>query len=296
MTILFESDDDKNSRTKAILQYLILQEVVNNIGTEEIIEEKKRTQGLEMTDDVKTKIYNNTFESSAKKVLKDAKKYCFDFLVEDGLTDNFMAESKNKIIEDHLLAGLYDRTPDAYDSKTIDSIAKIIEKKAKALQNIPDEAKVNLKTILNQKSLIDSIIVNDSIKDVSETKISSDRGHENKKTRKVVDDLYNSSSTNAIDSINQLNAEFSPNQDTHSDSNIIKTSKTIFNNLHASLITTTSMCYGFINLGFKEVENIFSQQGEGNPKPSTKPGTRTVNLLEQTAPINEVLTGYSPTP
>ena len=67
--------------------------------------------------------------------------------------------------------------------------------------------------------------------------------------------------------------------------------------MHASLITTTSMCLGLIRLGVKEVENILSQQGEeSNSKPSAKPsGTRTTNLLEQTAPTNEGLTGYRPT-
>lgn len=145
------------------------------------------------------------------------------------------------------------------------------------------EDKTKLETILNQKSLIDSIIVDDSIEDVQATKTSSNRGQDNKKTRKVVDELYNGLST-ASDSINILHAKFSPNQGS-SDPDIIKTSKTLFNSLHASLITTTSICYGFINLGFKEVGNIFSQQGEGDPKPSAKPsGTRTDNLLGQTNP------------
>jgi hypothetical protein len=267
---IFESEDEKNSRAKAILQYLILEEVFDNIGTERHL--KTMEDGYK-----KETVKVNTYEASAKNVLIKAKELCFDFLVEDGLTGNFMAESKNKIIEEPILAQLHSRTPDAYDSKTIDSIAEIIEKKAKALQDIPNDDKAKLKKILNQKSLIDSIIVNDSIDDVSATKTSSDRGHENKKTRKVVDDLYNSSSTNAIDSINQLHAKFSPNPGTHSDPDIIKTSKTLLNNLHASLINTTSMCFGFISLGVKEVENIFSQQQK---KPSATPsGTRTTTLL-----------------
>ena len=274
---IFESEDEKKSRAKAILQYLILEEVFDNIGTERHL--KTMEDGYK-----KETVKVNTYEASAKNVLIKAKELCFDFLVEDGLTGNFMAESKNKIIEEPILAQLYDRTPDAYDSKTIDSIAEIIEKKAKALQDIPNDDKAKLKKILNQKSLIDSIIVNDSIDDVSATKTSSDRGHENKKTRKVVDDLYNSSSTNAIDSINQLHAKFSPNPGTHSDPDIIKTSKTLLNNLHASLINTTSMCFGFISLGVKEVENIFSQQGKNNPKPSATPsGTRTTTLLTPTS-------------
>ena len=59
---IFESEDEKNSRAKAILQYLILEEVFDNIGTERHL--KTMEDGYK-----KETVKVNTYEASAKNVL-----------------------------------------------------------------------------------------------------------------------------------------------------------------------------------------------------------------------------------